>query len=441
MVIILPGIVLLFFVSSQTGFSVHSRYVIPALPFFFVWMSKVGKVFSLQKRFLLKVIVTILLVWSIFTSLWVYPHSISYFNELAAILPTPNEPHSPKESEGTQFIVSLLNAGSRNGARHLLDSNIDWGQDIFYLEKWCLEHPEVTEISTAICGSYPLELTKIPSKSTPPPNVPQAGYYALSVNYIYDREKQYRYFLKFDPIATAGYSIYIYHVTLEDANRVRCELDAPELGVQSKGINSSGSGQLSMFLCPSFSSPYQQQRNDDSATNYLFNVGTRADLGEIPLTHPAHNKCVLGYWGEKLHPIWGNALHSNKTTDLVVPDGTSNTILFMEGAIPYDNNRGKHNSIITFDEWTRWSVICFTVRPPQHTLLCKPRANDGNGPGYWNPSNSANSMHPNGVNISMGDGSARFIAFSIDSQIWYSAGTKDVGETQLLPCYQTEFKK
>jgi hypothetical protein len=223
MVIFLPGIGLLVFVSSQTGFSVHSRYIIPALPFFFIWISKVGKIFSLRKRFL-QVIILILLFWSIFSSLWVYPHSISYFNELAVILPTPNEPHSPQEPEGTSFIASLLNAGARNGGRHLLDSNIDWGQDLFYLEKWCLQHPEVTEISTAIYGTYPLEQTKVPTTSMPPINHPQSGWYALSVNYLYNREKQYRYFLHLKPAARAGYSIYIYHITPEEVNRVRNEI-------------------------------------------------------------------------------------------------------------------------------------------------------------------------------------------------------------------------
>jgi hypothetical protein len=228
MVILLPGIVLLVFVSSQTGFSVHSRYIIPALPFFFIWMSKIGKVFSLRKRFL-PILVSILLFWSIFSSLWVYPHSISYFNELAAILPTPNEPLAPQEPEGTPPIVSLLNAGSRNGGRHLLDSNIDWGQDLFYLEKWCLQHPEITEIGTAIYGSYPLEQTKIPTNSMPPANNPQSGWYAVSVNYLYDREKQYRYFLNLKPVAKAGYSIYIYHVTPEDVNRIKHEMRSPEI--------------------------------------------------------------------------------------------------------------------------------------------------------------------------------------------------------------------
>jgi len=58
---------------------------------------------------------------------------------------------------------------------------------------------------------------------------PSPGYHALSVNEIYGHSKGYRYFLNFEPIATAGYSIYIYHITLEDANRVRREMGLPEL--------------------------------------------------------------------------------------------------------------------------------------------------------------------------------------------------------------------
>lgn len=46
MVVLASFSVVLVFVSSQTGFSVHSRYVIPVLPFLFVWISKVGRVFE-----------------------------------------------------------------------------------------------------------------------------------------------------------------------------------------------------------------------------------------------------------------------------------------------------------------------------------------------------------------------------------------------------------
>jgi len=234
MVILLPGIALLAFVSSQTGFSVHSRYVIPALPFFFIWISKVGRAIS-WKRPVFSTIVAMLLLWSVGSSLWVYPHSISYFNSLAAILPTPKDaeyPTSPKTPNGWQDRVKrLLDAGSLNGSRHLLDSNIDWGQDLFYLERWCKANPDVAEIKVALWGSYPLEATDIPHRGMPPANDPQPGWYALSVNYLYDREKQYRYFLNFEPVARAGYSIYIYHLTPVDVERVRhtaiAETDKP----------------------------------------------------------------------------------------------------------------------------------------------------------------------------------------------------------------------
>jgi hypothetical protein len=229
MIVILPCIVLLAFVSSQTGFSVHSRYVIPALPFFFLWISKVGKAFTM-KRPVVATLTSLLLAWSIFSSLSMYPHSLSYFNELAAILPTPedkNYPHPPPEISETawqqktfwQKTKSILSAGSRNGARHLLDSNIDWGQDLFYLEKWYQKHPEAKDMKVA-CENYSLKLTKISFQEMMSANNPQPRWYALSVNSIYNREKQYRYFLNFEPVATAGYSIYIYHITQDEIDKL-----------------------------------------------------------------------------------------------------------------------------------------------------------------------------------------------------------------------------
>jgi hypothetical protein len=105
----------------------------------------------------------------------------------------------------------MLNSGSRNGGRHLLDSNIDWGQDIFYLERWCLQHPEVKEIYTALSGSYPLEQTKIPTKS-PSIGKLQHGWYAISVNHLYSKDGNYKQFLDKQPATRIGYSIYVYNV-------------------------------------------------------------------------------------------------------------------------------------------------------------------------------------------------------------------------------------
>ena len=259
MLVLLPLATFFVFVSSQTGFSVHSRYILPALPFLFIWISKVGRAFTIEiqegnprSTKYVRVLIVLMLGWTIASSLWVYPHSLSYFNELAVILRTPHDMEYPTPIRSTdavqksawQKIQSVGVAGPRYGPRHLLDSNIDWGQDLFYLERWCARHPDARPMRVAYWGTYPLDLTSIDSAGEPPigPNAfrlgerashaspgPQVGWYALSVNEIYGRNKEYRYFLHFTPFATAGYSIYIYHITLEDANRVRRELGLPEL--------------------------------------------------------------------------------------------------------------------------------------------------------------------------------------------------------------------
>jgi hypothetical protein len=303
MVVLVPGLAILVFVSSQTGFSVHSRYVIPALPFFFVWMSKVGRAlerreektsgqwpvvsgqmdssphprplsiwergvvgwFRSRKQPVMAVLVILALTWSVGSSLAVYPHSLSYFNELAAVLPTPADvsyPKPPADEMKPRGILATLaswpSAGPRNGPRHLLDSNIDWGQDLFYLKDWLDKHPDVKLDGLAVFGSYPPTLAGIPETPYPPvrpwelPEMgmaptedhgPKPGWYALSVNYIYGRDRQYRYFLNFEPVAMAGYSIYIYHITPEQANHVRRELRMEEprsSGVANRSLTADG---------------------------------------------------------------------------------------------------------------------------------------------------------------------------------------------------------
>ena len=206
--VLAPGLVILCLVSSQTGFSVHSRYVIPALPFFFVWASKLGHAFEVRpfarKQRIRATIVLAALLWSMASSLWTYPHSLSYFNELVG--------------------------GPRGGAEHLLDSNIDWGQDLWYLRDWLDEHREVKLDGLAYSGVFPTTMAGIPNlpfpESRPGASVldlntprrqfnPRPGIYALSVNYLHD--PRYRYFLDFEPVATVSYCFYVYRITCEDA--------------------------------------------------------------------------------------------------------------------------------------------------------------------------------------------------------------------------------
>lgn len=212
--LLLPAIALVVFVSSQTGFSRHFRYVLPAFPFLFVWIGSVAQA-AVRRPRTIGVCVAGSLAWMMVSSLSVYPHSMSYFNELAG--------------------------GPMGGPRYLLDANIDWGQDVLYLKDWCEKHPEATPISVAFRNSYSDSLLGLQSRvrnlnvldaphkqsiqnASPQKSGPMPGWYAMSVHRIHDPSDQYHYFRHFKPVATAGYSIYIYRITSEEANQVRKEL-------------------------------------------------------------------------------------------------------------------------------------------------------------------------------------------------------------------------
>jgi len=160
-------------------------------------------------------LVLALLLWSVGSSLHVYPHSLSYFNELAG--------------------------GPDNGHRHLLDSNIDWGQDLLFLKEWVESHPEAASLGLAyhnyidyrVCGT---EYASVPPD--PPTNVPlekvasarfgpHPGYFAVDLHSL--KAGRYKYFERFQSIAKAGYSIFIYHITPEQAEQARRAMGLPPL--------------------------------------------------------------------------------------------------------------------------------------------------------------------------------------------------------------------
>jgi hypothetical protein len=189
-----------------------------------------------------------LLAWAITSSLWVYPHSLSYFNELAG--------------------------GPRGGPARLIHSNIDWGQDLLYLKRWLDRHAEASRLYLAyfgpvrpwqasiVCRLPPLSPSvRGPASWAAMPAQLSPGWYAVSVNLVmgyphvvFDSEGRHRaarrntlaYWQQFKPVATAGYSIYIYHITLGEANRVRQELGLPSLPDDWGCLRSAGGGMSSV---------------------------------------------------------------------------------------------------------------------------------------------------------------------------------------------------
>ena len=244
---LVPPIVLLALVSSQTGFSRYLRYILPIFPFLFVWVSQVAQ-FAVPiladrrdrrlprevgnvgisrhgswhwLRFGTAILILLGFFWSVASSIMVFPHSVSYFNELAG--------------------------GAQNGSAHLLDGNIDWGQDLLYLKLWYDAHPDARPFYLSYFGVADPRITgfqtlplRVPSDPTQEgqsnsSDGPLPGWHAISVNEIYSYKhsdyamQEYKYLYKRQPAARVGYSILIYCITLDEANQSRRDLGRREV--------------------------------------------------------------------------------------------------------------------------------------------------------------------------------------------------------------------
>lgn len=219
LIILAPALTVLAVVSSYTGFNRYLRYVLPAIPFLIVWAGRAGCVFSpLAPRTTIvkaaRCFVLACLAASAASSLWTWPHSMSYFNELVG--------------------------GPRHGHRHLLDANIDWGQDLLRLKQWMDAHPEAQPLHVTFFGWVHPRIAGIDAPPVPrllfnDQNKTDAGtlaqvtpgWYAVSVNYVTgyrhsdNNPPLYQWLTEFEPVARVGYSIWIYQLSEGDVQQFR----------------------------------------------------------------------------------------------------------------------------------------------------------------------------------------------------------------------------
>ncbi len=227
---LLPGLVILTLISSQTGLQ-YLRYALPAFPMLFLCASRCGAVAQRSRVF--AGVVLLLAGCVAWSSVSVRPHYLSYFNEWAG--------------------------GPKRGAEHLVDSNMDWGQDLLFLKDW-LDQPQAARGKERIGLAYfnLVDPQIVGIEFRPPPLLPpdwreqldaaeigpRPGLYAVSVHFLRGASfavpdgtgnsmtippGSLSYFQQFQPIARAGHTLWIYRLGREEVNRVRRELNMPEL--------------------------------------------------------------------------------------------------------------------------------------------------------------------------------------------------------------------
>lgn len=179
------------------------RHLLPLLPFTAVFIANTlatapgPQITHYVLRFTLYTVVPVLSL----LALWLHPHYLSYFNVLAG--------------------------GPDGGWRYLVDSNIDWGQDLGALKAW-MDENEVAEVWLSYFGEARPAYYGIPYKgldSWPPrlmnpearpyyPHHPAPGIYAISATNLqgvhFANHDQFAWFRNREPIAKIGYSIFLY---------------------------------------------------------------------------------------------------------------------------------------------------------------------------------------------------------------------------------------
>ena len=193
--LILP-VILLFFVSTRQHINIGLRHILPIYPLIYVLIGGLININISRKR-LAGIIVSFAMIWSVWSSVNIYPYYLAYFNE---------------------FI-----GGPKNGYKYLVDSNLDWGQDLPGLKEYMDEH-KIEKIKLSYFGLsdpayYGINYEYLPSYAIPKPNIerpqiPLEGYFAISATmlqgvYMQNRDL-YKVFREIEPVDTIGYSIFIY---------------------------------------------------------------------------------------------------------------------------------------------------------------------------------------------------------------------------------------
>lgn len=202
---------LVFFLAMMTArLNLGYRHLLPALPFLTVHIGRLaGPLTQCQaihrspRTYLAGFVTIALTACLVLSTILIYPHFLAYFNPIAG--------------------------GPENGWHVLVDSNIDWGQDLKELRQWMVRE-NVEQVKLSWFGSAPPHAYDVSHQllvgvpygfnmwQDPPfnPEQPGPGVYAISVTNLVGAvlpdHDLYAWFRKRAPDDRVGYTIFIYRV-------------------------------------------------------------------------------------------------------------------------------------------------------------------------------------------------------------------------------------
>jgi hypothetical protein len=189
--LILPPFVFLL-LAMRSSINIGVRHILPIYPFLYVVLAFVLIDYGplLLRRAWRWTCIALIVLVSV-ESLSIYPHYLAFFN--------------------------WCSGGPANGSRYLLDSNIDWGQDLKNLGTFVNDH-HLTPLCTALFSAAPPAYYGIEARDLNQTGMPEGlenlpCVVAISVNVLqghFNAPKKYAALRRRRPLARIGYSIYLY---------------------------------------------------------------------------------------------------------------------------------------------------------------------------------------------------------------------------------------
>ncbi len=178
--------------------NIGARHILAIYPFVLLLAGYAVNRFYGAPRKPFRLVLASLCLLAIGEFISIYPHYLAFFNQFTG--------------------------GPRNGHKYLIDSNLDWGQDLKGLKRWMdeynVQHINLSYFGTADPAYYKINCTNLPGgpffdeKIVSNPRLP--GFVAVSATnlrglYFPDTLRNlYSPLLDTKPTAVIGYSIYVY---------------------------------------------------------------------------------------------------------------------------------------------------------------------------------------------------------------------------------------
>ncbi len=189
-----------FIIAIFSDINLGYRHLLPILPFLAIFSAKT--LFK-QPGNIGQGLPWAFIAWLGLSAVAIYPHFIPYFNPVAG--------------------------GADGGWRYLVDSNVDWGQDLAGLAEWQRQNggeqiwlsyfgearPDYYQIDFQGLPSFPPRLIN-PAADPFYPRQPAPGVYAISASnlqgVLFNNHDLMAFFREQEPFAKIGYSIFLYRV-------------------------------------------------------------------------------------------------------------------------------------------------------------------------------------------------------------------------------------